>query len=66
MSIYGPTALLLDLGRFLSFLIRTHSVELHGRGISPSQGRYLHTQNKRTQTSIPQVGFERAKTARPL
>jgi hypothetical protein len=33
-----------------------------GRGISPSQGRYLHmttqTQNKRTQTSMPRVGFE--------
>jgi hypothetical protein len=40
----------------------TQSVGLLGRGISPSQGRYLHTelhkQNKRTQTSMPQVGFE--------
>jgi hypothetical protein len=31
-------------------------------GGSPSQGRYLHTeqhkQNKRTQTSMPRVGFE--------
>jgi hypothetical protein len=31
-------------------------------GISPSQGRYLHTgqhkQNKHTQTSMPPVGFE--------
>jgi hypothetical protein len=38
------------------------SVGLLGRGISPSQGSYLHTgqhkQNKRTQTSMPQVGFE--------
>jgi hypothetical protein len=30
-----------------------------GRGISLSQGRYLHTgQHKHTQTSMPQVGFE--------
>jgi hypothetical protein len=34
---------------------------LLGRGISPSQGRYLYTeqtQNKRTQTSMLRVGFE--------
>jgi hypothetical protein len=37
--LYGP----LDLGRFFSFLIYTQSVGLLGRGISPSQGRYLHT-----------------------
>jgi hypothetical protein len=40
----------------------TLSVGSLGRGISPSQGRYLHTvqheQNKRKQISIPQVGFE--------
>jgi hypothetical protein len=40
----------------------TKSVGLLERGISPSQGRYLHTwqhkQNKRTQTSMPQRGFE--------
>jgi hypothetical protein len=56
----------------------TQSVGLLGRGISPSQGRYLHTeqhktQNKRTQTSMPRVGFEpttpvfeRAKTDHAL
>jgi hypothetical protein len=37
-------------------------VRLLGRGISPSQGRYLHTrqhkQNKRTHTLTPWVGFE--------
>jgi hypothetical protein len=48
-----------DLGRFFSlFLIYT----LLGRGISPSQGRYLHTEkhkhNKRTQISMSLVGFE--------
>jgi hypothetical protein len=53
--------------------LHTELVKFHGRGISPAQGRYLHTgqhkQNKRTQTFIPQVGleptipvFEKAKT----
>jgi hypothetical protein len=37
--LYSP----LDLGRFFSFLIYTQTVGLLGRGISPSQGRYLHT-----------------------
>jgi hypothetical protein len=48
-----------------SFLIYTQSVGFLGRGIKPSQGsqgRYLntgrHKQNKRTQTSMPLVGFE--------
>jgi hypothetical protein len=45
-----------DLGRFFS-LIYTQSVELLGRGISPSQDRYLHTeQDKRrikADTDIP-------------
>jgi hypothetical protein len=76
LPIYGSTALV-DLGRFLSLLIYTQSVGLLGRGISPSQGRYLHTeqhkQNKSTQTSILRVGFEptipvfeRAKTVHAL
>jgi hypothetical protein len=50
--------LLLDLRRFISFIF-TQSATLLGRGISPSQGRYLHTgqqtQNKRKQTPMPQV-----------
>jgi hypothetical protein len=45
-----------------SFLILRQSVGLLERGISPSQGRYLHrttqTQNKRRQTSMPWMGFE--------
>jgi hypothetical protein len=60
-----------------SFLILGQSVGLPGWGVSPSQGRYLHrttqTQNKRTQTSMPWVGFEptilvfeRAKTVHSL
>jgi FAD synthase len=55
----------------------TQTVGLLGRVISTSQGLYLHTgkhkQNKRTQTSMPQVGFEptipaseRAKTVHAL
>jgi hypothetical protein len=43
LSIYGCTAPV-DLGRFFSFLIYTESIGLLGRGISPSQGRYLHTE----------------------
>jgi hypothetical protein len=44
LSIYGSTALV-ELGRFFSFLICTQLVGLLGRGISPSQGRYLHTEH---------------------
>jgi hypothetical protein len=39
--IYGSTALV-ELGRFFSLLMYTQSVGLLGRGISPSQGRYLY------------------------
>jgi hypothetical protein len=60
-----------------SFLVLRVSVGLLGRGISSSQGRYLHrttqAQNKRRQTSMPWVGFEpmipafeRAKTVHAL
>jgi hypothetical protein len=38
--LYSP----LDLGRFFSFLTHIESVGLLGRGISPSQGRYLHAE----------------------
>jgi hypothetical protein len=40
LRFYGP---LLGRGCFFSFLIVTQSVGLLGRGISPSQGSYLHT-----------------------
>jgi hypothetical protein len=50
------------LAAFIGFLIYTQSVGLLGREIRPSQGRYLHVeqhkQNKRTQTSMPRVGFK--------
>jgi hypothetical protein len=43
----------------LQFLNLRHSVELLGRVISPSQGRYLtQTQNKHRQPPMPLVGFE--------
>jgi hypothetical protein len=47
--LYSP---LLDIGSFFNFLIYTYSVGLFGQEMSPSQGRYSHTeqhkQNKRT------------------
>jgi hypothetical protein len=46
VSIYGSSALV-DLGRYFSFLIHTKSVGLLGRGISSSQGRYLHTEQRK-------------------
>jgi hypothetical protein len=65
----------MDLQHFLGPWPIFQSVGPLGRGISRSQGVYLHTeqhkQNKRTQTSMPRVGFEptipvseRAKTVR--
>jgi hypothetical protein len=51
--IYRP---LLGLGRFFSFLISYTVERIPGRGISPSQGRYLHTgqhkHRKNTNTNI--------------
>jgi hypothetical protein len=41
---YGSTALRLALAAFLVSWTYTQSVGLLGRGISPSQGRYLHTE----------------------
>jgi hypothetical protein len=62
-TVCGSTALLLDLYRFFGFLILyTVGRTLWTGGISSSQGRYLHrttqTENKRTRTSMPWVGFE--------
>jgi hypothetical protein len=80
-SIYGSTVLLLDLGRFFSFLIQYtvgRTPWTGGGGGQPvtrplPTQRTTQTQNKRTQTSIPQVGFEpkipafeRAKTVPAL
>jgi hypothetical protein len=44
---YGSTALAC-LGRFFNFLIYKQSVALLGQGISPSQNRYLHTEQIHT------------------
>jgi hypothetical protein len=56
LSIYGSTALCRALAAFQFTDLFTQSVELFRRGISPSQGRYLHsttqTQNKRIQISM--------------
>jgi hypothetical protein len=63
-SIYVSTAILWDLGRFFTFLI------FYTIGSNPWTGDQLvarplpayktaKTQNKRTQTSMPRVGFER-------
>jgi hypothetical protein len=63
-SVYASTVLLLDLDRFFSVSYSyIQSVRLLGWGFSPSQCRYLHTeqtqtQSKRTQTSKSRVGFE--------
>jgi hypothetical protein len=56
LSTYGSTVLVY-LGRFFSFLIYTQLVGLLGRGITPRKAA-TYTQNIRTQTSIPRVGFE--------
>jgi hypothetical protein len=61
LSIFGSTAPM-DLGHFLTFLVYTQSVGVLGRGISPSQGRYLHTEQHEhrinAHLSMPRVGFE--------
>jgi hypothetical protein len=67
---------LFDLGSFFSFLTLYTVGRTPWTGITPLRGRY-YTQNKRTQTTMPRVGFEptipafeRAKTVhwtpRPL
>jgi hypothetical protein len=61
LSIHGFTALLY-LCRFFIFLIYTQSVGLLERGISPSQGRYLHPEQHKyrinAQLSMSQMGFK--------
>jgi hypothetical protein len=76
-SVYDCTVLV-DLGRFLSVLIlytvgRTPLTGDHPIARPLSTHRITQTQNKRTQTSIPRVGFEptvpefeRAKTVHAL
>jgi hypothetical protein len=62
LSIYGSTAFV-DLGLFFSFLIlytagRTPWTEDQPVARPLPTHRTTQTQNKRTQTSIPRVGFE--------
>jgi hypothetical protein len=78
LSIYGSTVLLLDLGRFFSFLIFYTVSRTPWTGDQPvarplPAQRTIQTQNKRTQTSMSLVGFEptipafeRAKTVHAL
>jgi hypothetical protein len=62
LFICGSKSLCWTLAAFLDSWLFTQSIGLFGRGMSPSQGRYLHTeqhkQNKHTQTSMPWVWFE--------
>jgi hypothetical protein len=57
--LYSP---LLGSGRLFRFVLLYTDGRIRERGISPSKGNYLHTgqhkQNKCTQTSMPQMGFE--------
>jgi hypothetical protein len=61
-SINGSTVRLLDFGRFFSSLILHTVGRILWTGDQQSQGLYPHTEqrtgNKRTQTSMPKVGFE--------
>jgi hypothetical protein len=63
-SINGSRALCWTVAASFQFRNPIQLTGLLGREISPSQGRYLHrgqqkTGNKRTQTSMPRVGFKR-------
>jgi hypothetical protein len=77
LTFHNPIGLQGLLRDSFTLLTYTQVAGLLGRGISPSQGFYLHTgqhkQNKVTQTSIPRAGFEpmtpafeRAKTIHTL
>jgi hypothetical protein len=59
---HGFTALCWDMPAFSVSWSYTQTVGLLEPGIGPSQGRYLYTgqhkENKRTETSMPQVEFE--------
>jgi hypothetical protein len=46
LSIHGCTALV-DIDRFFSCLIHKESAGLLGRGFRPSQGRYLHAEQRK-------------------
>jgi hypothetical protein len=62
LGIYGSTALFWALAAFSVSWSFTQSVGLLARGISSSQGRYLHTEQHKnrinTHTSMSQLGFE--------
>jgi hypothetical protein len=63
LSVCGSTAICWTFAVFQFLDPLTQTLGHLGRGISPSQSRYLHTVQhkhriKRKQTSMPQVGFE--------
>jgi hypothetical protein len=51
-SIYESIALCRASAAFFSFLIYTQKVRLLGLGISPSQGRYLHTEQHKHRLNV--------------
>jgi hypothetical protein len=62
LSIYGSTVLLLDLGRFLSFLILYPVDRTPWTGVQPTARplpthKTTQTQNELTQTSMPWFSF---------
>jgi hypothetical protein len=59
LFIYGSTAFV-ELVSFFSFLIDTQSGGLFGRGIRPSQRRYLHTEQHKDSVGLSL--FEEATT----
>jgi hypothetical protein len=52
LYMYGSIVLLLNIGRFLVSQSSTQSVWLLGRGSSPSQGRYLHTEQHKHRINV--------------
>jgi hypothetical protein len=62
LSVICGSTPLVDLGRFFQFINLYTVGRTPWTGDQPSQGRCLHTeqhkQNKRTQTSVPRLGFE--------
>jgi hypothetical protein len=64
--IYGSTVLLLDFGRYFNFLILCITGRTPCTGMSPSQGRYLHTeQHKHRIDAKRHPCFEWSSNQRP-
>jgi hypothetical protein len=62
--VYSPLS---DLGRVFGFLIYTQSVVFLGRGMSPSQGRYIHReQHKGRINALRHPCLVRFKATKPV